>query len=107
MIFFAVFLLGGLGISAVFRVAIDEMVGAEISLPDRVAGSALGALRVGLIAVTVVVVFDRLIPAGRDPAFLAGSQLRPILSQAGQTGLKSLPPETAAFIDQVKGRPQI
>jgi hypothetical protein len=50
----------------------------------------------------MVLVFDRLIPPDREPAFLRGSQLRPILSKAGQMGLKSLPPETTAFIDQLK-----
>jgi membrane protein required for colicin V production len=64
-------------------------------------------IRVGLIAVTLVLVFDRMIPPGRDPAFLAGSYLRPMLSMAGQMGLKSLPPETAAFIDQIRSRRQI
>ena len=67
----------------------------------------LGLIRVGLIAVTAVLVFDRIIPAGHDPAFLAGSRLRPMLSMAGQKGLKALPPETAAFIDQIKSRRQI
>ena len=43
-----------------------------------------------------------LIPPGRDVSFLRGSQLRPLLSTAGQMGLKSLPPETTAFIDQLR-----
>ncbi len=83
------------------------VAGVEIGLPDRLGGSLLGLIRVGLIAVTAVLVFDRIIPAGRDPAFLAGSRLRPMLSMAGQKGLKALPPETAAFIDQIKSRRQI
>lgn len=107
LIFFGIFIAAGLAISAGLRMAVDEMTGTEINLADRLAGSALGIVRVGLIAVTLVLVFDRIIPAGRDPAFLAGSQLRPLLSFAGQQGLKSLPPETAAFIDQMKARRQI
>ena len=67
----------------------------------------LGVVRVGLIAVTAVLVLDRIVPAGREPAFLAGSQLRPMFSLAAQWGLKSLPPETASFIDQIKIRRQI
>ena len=66
------------------------------------AGSALGAARIGLLAVLLVVVFDRIIPPNRQPPFLTNSKLRPILSQAGQRGLKSLPPEAADFIDQFK-----
>ena len=50
----------------------------------------------------MVLIFDRLIPPDREPAFLRGSQLRPMLSKAGQMGVKSLPPETTAFIDQLK-----
>jgi membrane protein required for colicin V production len=105
-VFFCTFAVFGLAVAAGFCAAIDELSGVEIGMPDRLAGSALGIVRVGLIAVTLVLVFDRIIPAGRDPAFLAGSQLRPIFSLAGQKGLKSLPPETAAFIDQIKSRRQ-
>ena len=36
------------------------------------------------------------------PDFLRGSRLRPTLSMAGELGLRSLPPETMAFIDQLK-----
>lgn len=107
LVFFGVFIVAGLAIAAGLRMAVDEWTGTEIGLTDRLAGSALGIVRVGLIAVTLVLVFDRIIPAGRDPAFLAGSYLRPLLSLAGQKGLKSLPPETTAFIDQMKSRRQI
>lgn len=102
VVFFCIFLVAGLVFGSLLRLAIDEAVGPVRSLPDRFAGSALGIVRTGLVAVTIVLVFDRIIPPGRDPAYLAGSKLRPILSQAGQRGLKSLPPETAAYIDQIK-----
>jgi membrane protein required for colicin V production len=49
-----------------------------------------------------VLVFDRLIPPGREPAFLKGSTLRPILSRAGEAGINSLPPEVIETIDRVK-----
>lgn len=104
MTFLAVLVAGGFAISAALRVGIDDMIGTDIGLVDRLAGSTLGVVRVGLIAVTLVLAFDRIIPAGREPGFLAGSTLRPLLSIAGQKGLRSLPPETAAFIDQMKGR---
>ena len=38
----------------------------------------------------------------RNTRFLKGSQLRPILLTAGQRGLRSLPPDVTAFIDQLK-----
>ncbi len=55
-----------------------------------------------LLAVLIVLVFDRIIPAGREPAFLAGSKLRPVLSQASRQGLRMLPPDVAAYIDRLK-----
>jgi membrane protein required for colicin V production len=97
-----IFLAIGIVISALLRHAVNEIVGENISIPDRLAGALLGAVRIGLLAVLMVVIFDRIIPADREPAFLQGSQLRPILSQAGQAGLKSLPPDVVDFIDRLK-----
>jgi membrane protein required for colicin V production len=102
VLFVALFLVIGIVLGALARMAISEMVGARIGIPDRLAGSLLGVVRIGLVAVMLVLVFDRLIPSGREPTFLRGSHLRPVLSVAGQMGLKSLPPETTAFIDQLK-----
>jgi membrane protein required for colicin V production len=99
---FGAFFAIGMVLSALLRVAVGELVGPDISAPDRAAGAMLGAVRIVLLAVLMVVIFDRIIPAGREPAFLAGSQLRPILSQAGQAGLKSLPPDVADYIDRLK-----
>ena len=93
---------GSLAFFAIFLLAGIVLVGPSIGLADRFVGSLFGAIRIGLIAVTVVIIFDRLIPADREPAFLSGSRLRPILSMAGQRGLKSLPPDVTAFIDQLK-----
>jgi membrane protein required for colicin V production len=42
------------------------------------------------------------VPSDRQPAFLNGSRLRPLLSAAGQRGFRSLPPEVAATIDRLK-----
>ncbi|ABD89328.1 CvpA family protein [Rhodopseudomonas palustris] len=102
MAFVAAFLVSGIGLGALLRTAIDEMAGAHIGLTDRLGGAALGAARVGLIAITMVLIFDELIPANAQPTFLAGSQLRPLLSAAGQQGFKSLPPDVAAYIAQLK-----
>jgi membrane protein required for colicin V production len=99
---FGIFLAAGMVLSALLRLAVGEFVGERIGIPDRLAGAMLGAVRIGLLAVLMVVIFDRIIPAGREPAFLAGSQLRPILSQAGRAGLRALPPEVAEYIDRLK-----
>lgn len=102
LVFFCIFLAGGILVGSLLRLAIDETVGPVRSFADRFAGLALGLFRTALVAVTVVLVFDRIIPPGRDPSYLVGSKLRPILSQAGQRGLKSLPPDITAYIDQIK-----
>jgi membrane protein required for colicin V production len=98
----AIFLVLGIVLSALLRQTVSEIVGETISIPDRLAGGLLGAVRIGLVAVLLVVIFDRIIPADREPAFLQGSHLRPLLSQAGQAGLNSLPPDVADFIDRLK-----
>ena len=71
------------------------------ALLARVCGniSALGTI---LVAVLMVLIFDRIIPSNRQPPFLVDSRLRPILSMAGVQGLKSLPPDVADYIDQLK-----
>jgi membrane protein required for colicin V production len=94
----------GLGVlvGALLRTVIGEFTGPDAGLFDRVAGAVLGAVRVFLIAVLIVVIFDRLIPADREPRFLLGSRLRPYLSEAGRRGLQSLPPEVEDYIDRVK-----
>ncbi len=97
---FVVFFAIGLVLSALLRAAVGEISGARVSAPDRAAGAFLGGIRVALLAVVLVLVFDRLIPPGHEPAFLAGSTLRPILSQAGQDGFHKLPPEITEYIDQ-------
>ena len=92
----------GILVGALLRTAVGEFAGAEIGLLDRVAGGLLGAVRVALVAVLVVVVFDQIIPADRQPDFLVGSKLRPYLSAAGQAGLRSLPPGVETYIDRLK-----
>ena len=100
--FFGTFLAAGIVLGKLMRMAIDEAVGTEAGIIDRLAGAVLGAVRVGLIAVSVVVVFDQLVPADRQPPYLVGSRLRPIFSAAGQIGLKSLPADLTAYVDRLK-----
>jgi membrane protein required for colicin V production len=96
------FLIIGIVLGALLRAAIGEIAGDSIHVTDRLAGSLLGALRIGLVAIVTVLVFDQLMPPDREPAFLRGSQLRPVLSAAGRIGLKSLPPDVTAYIDRLK-----
>jgi membrane protein required for colicin V production len=100
--FLAVFLAAGFVLGAMSRMVVGELTGPTVSAPDRAAGAMLGAIRIALLAVLMVAIFDRIIPPGREPAFLAGSRLRPILSAAGQQGLQSLPPDVADYIDRLK-----
>jgi membrane protein required for colicin V production len=97
-----VFLIVGMVLGKFARTMVDEAVGDEPGLVDRFGGAALGAVRVGLVATSMVLVFDGLIPLGQQPAFLEGSQLRPIFSSVGQRGFRSLPSEAVAAIDHLR-----
>ena len=100
--FLGAFLVIGMVIGKLARIPVDEAIGTDIGLVDRLSGAALGAVRVGLVATSIVLVFDQLIPSYRQPAFLQDSQLRPIFSAAGQKGVRALPPELTATIDRLK-----
>jgi membrane protein required for colicin V production len=102
LLLFGIFLIVGIVLGKGMRMALDDTIGPGAGIGDRLAGAALGAVRAGLVAITLVLVFDRLVPSDRQPAFLNGSQLRPLLSVAGQSGFRSLPPEVAATIDRLK-----
>jgi membrane protein required for colicin V production len=102
LLFFGIFLVAGMVLGKLMRMALDETVGASPGIGDRLAGAVLGVVRIGLVAILLVLVFDRLLPADRQPAFLNGSQLRPLLSAAGQRDFNSLPPDLAATIDRLK-----
>jgi membrane protein required for colicin V production len=100
--FFAIFLVTGIVLGKLLQLAVNEMIGSDIGLVDRVAGGALGAARVGFVAITFVLIFDQIVPPNLQPAFLSGSQLRPIFSRIGQTDFRALPPDVTATIDQWK-----
>jgi membrane protein required for colicin V production len=100
--FFALFVIGGFLLAQLMRMMVAGLAGEEIPVFDRFAGFALGAVRALLVAITIVLIFDRIIPSGHDPDFLKGSRVRPWLSLAAQQGLKSLPPETTEYIDRLK-----
>jgi membrane protein required for colicin V production len=102
VVFFGVFMVVGILLGALLRTAVGEIVGPTVSLPDRVAGSAFGAIRIGLLAVLMVLIFERIVPLDRQPAFLTDSRLRPFLSAAAQQGLRTLPPDVTDLIDRLK-----
>lgn len=99
--FFGIFVVVGMLFGYIGRFLLDDAVG-EAGLFDRLGGAALGAIRVGLVATTLVLVFDQIVPATHQPPFLAGSQTRPLFSAVGRMGFKTLPPEAAAAIDRLK-----
>ena len=84
---------------------LDDVIGPQAGIGDRLGGAALGAVRVGLIAITVVLIFDQLVPTNLQPAFMTGSRLRPMLSAAGQLGVKSLPPDLDGYDRPPEERP--
>jgi len=100
--FLGAFLLIGMVLGKLARIPIDEAIGTDIGVVDRLGGAALGAVRVGLVATSIVLAFDQLIPSYRQPAFLQDSQLRPIFSAAAQKGVRALPPELTATIERLK-----
>jgi membrane protein required for colicin V production len=102
MVVFGIFLAAGVGLGALLRFCVSELVGPSVNMVDRLAGSLFGAVRIVLVFVTMVLIVDQLIPPDRQPGFLRESRVRPMLSMAGQQGLKSLPPEITAYIDQLK-----
>ena len=102
LLFFGIFLIVGIVLGKLMRMALDEAIGPGTGIGDRLAGAALGAVRVGLVAITLLLIFDRFVPVDRQPAYLTGSQLRPLLSVAGQKGFQSLPPDVVAYIDRLK-----
>ncbi len=100
--FFAAFLVIGMALGKIGRIMLDETIGPEAGFGDRLGGALLGALRVGMVATTLVLVFDQIVPRDRQPGFLEGSRTRPLFSFAGAKGFRSLPPEAASAIDRLR-----
>ena len=98
---FGIFVVVGMLFGYIGRLALNDTI-RDAGIGDRLGGAALGAARVGLVATTLVLVFDQIVPADKQPPFLAGSHLRLLFSTAGQMGFKSLPPEVASAIDRLK-----
>ncbi len=101
-LYFWVVLALGLVLGVMMRSAVSAAFGEHASMTDRIAGALLGALRTVLLAVLMVLIFERIIPPNVQPPWLTQSTLRPSLSEAGQRGLKSLPPDVMDYIDRIK-----
>jgi membrane protein required for colicin V production len=101
-LFFWVVLALGLVLGVMMRAAVTAMFGETVTLPDRFAGALLGALRTALLAVLMVLIFERIIPPNVQPPWLTQSKLRPYLSAAGQRGVRALPPDVMDYIDRIK-----
>ena len=87
--------------------ALDDTIGPQAGIGDRLGGAVLGAVRVGLVAITLVLVFDQLVPANLPAGLPDRLAVAAVLSAAGQKGVKSLPPDVAATIDRLKKDRQI
>jgi membrane protein required for colicin V production len=59
-------------------------------------------VRIGLLAVLMVMIFERIIPPASEPDWFKQSQVRPYLSAAGAQGLRALPPNIADAIDKFR-----
>ncbi|KWV56269.1 hypothetical protein AS156_04755 [Bradyrhizobium macuxiense] len=102
VLLFGLFLVTGVVLGRLARTMLDDAVGSEIGIGDRLAGALLGAIRAGLVVITLVLVFDQLVPMANQPQFLNGSRLRPLFSAAGQTGIRRLPPEVTMTIERLR-----
>lgn len=99
---FGLFLVIGDVLGKLARTMLDDAVGSEIGIGDRLAGALPGAVRTGVVATTLVLVFDQLVPMVNQPQLLNGSRLRPLFSAVGQTGIRSLPSEVTTTIEQLR-----
>lgn len=88
-------------LGALMRGAVGATAG-RMGIIDRMLGAVLGVLRIGFLAVLLVMIFERIIPPGNEPSWFKESQLRPYLSAAGTLGLRALPPQIAGMIDRFK-----
>jgi membrane protein required for colicin V production len=60
----AIFIVTGALISVVLRLIVSGVAGRNVSVPDRIGSAALGAFRVAMLAIMLVLVFDRIVPQG-------------------------------------------
>jgi membrane protein required for colicin V production len=88
-------------LGAMMRGAIGRPSG-HAGLIDRLLGAVLGVVRVALVAVLLVMIFERIIPPDHEPDWLKQSQVRPYLAAAGAEGVRTLPPQAIEAIERLK-----
>src|SRR5262245_9399259 len=57
----------GFGFGALLRQVTAGIAGAQVGLFDRLAGATLGIVRIALLAILMMLIFDKIIPAKRQP----------------------------------------
>jgi membrane protein required for colicin V production len=97
----AVLLVVAFVLGSLMRGAVGGAAG-RMGIIDRMLGAVLGAVRIGLLAVLMVMIFERIIPPAAEPDWLKQSQLRPYLSVAGAQGLRALPPQVNEMIEKFR-----
>jgi membrane protein required for colicin V production len=102
VLLFGIFLIAGIVVSAGLRSAVSVVAGEDPNTFDRLAGGLLGAGRIALVAVLMVLIFDHVIPSDMRPEWLTESRLQPWLAMAAEHGLRTLPPDVIEYIDRVK-----
>jgi membrane protein required for colicin V production len=98
----AVLLVSGIIMGALFRRLVADLTGEQIGIGDRLLGAILGGVRIGLVGVLVILIFDQVFPPGREPRFLQDSKTHPYFSAAGQAGLRKLPPDVADYLNRLR-----
>jgi membrane protein required for colicin V production len=88
-------------LGSLMRAAVGATAG-RMGIIDRLLGAVLGAVRIGLLAVLMVMIFERIIPAASEPDWFKQSQVRPYLSAAGAEGLRALPPQVNETIEKLR-----
>jgi membrane protein required for colicin V production len=88
-------------LGSLMRGAVGGAAG-RMGVVDRLLGAVLGAVRIGLLAVLMVMIFERIIPPVSEPDWFKQSQVRPYLSAAGAEGLRAMPPQVSEMIDKFK-----
>ena len=97
-----VLLVAGIIMGALFRRVVADLTGEDIGIGDRLFGAILGGVRIALVGVLVILIFDQVFPMGREPRFLRESKTRPYFSAAGQAGLCKLPPDIADYLNRLR-----
>jgi membrane protein required for colicin V production len=97
-----VLLVSGIIMGALFRRLVADLTGEHIGIGDRLLGAILGGVRIALVGVLIILIFDQVFPPGRAPRFLQDSRTRPYFSAAGQAGLRKLPPGIADYLNRLR-----